>query len=166
MIRRALVGRTPCLGDSEVKGVVPAELVHLVREETVRLHHHERVGRLHGEDEVVVVVLAADARELERRLHHAGGGVAVTGQGAGAEGTVVGADAHGDAALLALEHERGERLLDGLELGVVLLVRLVKDILKLFATVGKVTGVDANLVEALGVRSVVRSSNFYSSNYV
>ena len=138
------------LGHAQVKRVVPAELVHLVREESVRLHHHQRVGRLHGEDKVVVVVLAADAGKLERGLDHARGGIAVAGEGPGGEGPVVGADAHGDAALLALEHERREDLLDLLNLGVVLLVRLVQDVLELLPPVREVTGVDADLVEALG----------------
>jgi hypothetical protein len=35
------------------------------------LHHNLGVGGLHGEKEVVVIVLAANARELEGALNHA-----------------------------------------------------------------------------------------------
>ena len=51
------------------------------------LDHDEGVGGLHGEEEVVVVVLAADAGELEGGLHHAPGRVAVEAEDAGGEGT-------------------------------------------------------------------------------
>mmetsp|Transcript_6634 Transcript_6634/g.20058 ORF Transcript_6634/g.20058 Transcript_6634/m.20058 type:complete len:528 (+) Transcript_6634:76-1659(+) len=69
-----------CLSHPQVHGVVPAKAVQLRRQQAVRLHHHQRVGRLHGKHKVVEVVLAADARELKGRLHHALGRVAVVRQ--------------------------------------------------------------------------------------
>ena len=52
-------------------GVVPAMRIHLLGQETIRLHHDQRVAGLHGEQEVVVVPVPADLRKLKRRLHHA-----------------------------------------------------------------------------------------------
>ena len=98
------------LGDAEVERVVPAEAVLLGGEEAVRLHHHQRVRRLHREDEVVVVVGAADVGELDRRLDHPARRVAVEGKGARRERAVVGADPHRAVALLALLDERREHL--------------------------------------------------------
>jgi hypothetical protein len=64
------------LSDAQVEGVVPALGVHLLGQQPVGLDHYERVGRLHGEQEVVVVVLAADVRKLKRALHlHANTGM-------------------------------------------------------------------------------------------
>mmetsp|Transcript_44841 Transcript_44841/g.71975 ORF Transcript_44841/g.71975 Transcript_44841/m.71975 type:complete len:257 (+) Transcript_44841:582-1352(+) len=94
-------------------------------------------------------MLAADARKLKGGLHHAVGGVAVAGQRARAEGTVVGADAHGDAILLTLEHQRREDLLDFVQLGVVLRIRLIQDVFKFLTPIGEVARVDADFIEAL-----------------
>ena len=64
------------LSDAQMEGVVPALGVHLLSQQPVGLDHNERVGRLHGEQEVVVVVLTADVRKLKRALHlHAKDGI-------------------------------------------------------------------------------------------
>mmetsp|Transcript_11565 Transcript_11565/g.28359 ORF Transcript_11565/g.28359 Transcript_11565/m.28359 type:complete len:230 (+) Transcript_11565:1754-2443(+) len=94
-------------------------------------------------------MLAADARELKRALNHACGGVAIVGESARGEGTVVGANAHRAALLLALEHKGGECLLNVVELSLVVRGVLVVDLLERLAAVGEVPRVDANLVEAL-----------------
>ena len=61
---------------------------------------------------------------------------------------MVGADAHRDTALLALEHEWRKTLLDARDLGRVVLVRVLAHAEKLL--VGEVAGVDAHLVDVLG----------------
>ena len=134
--------------------VVPALLVHFAGEQAVRLHHDERVGCLHGEDEVVVVVLAADARKLKGALDHALGRVAEVRERPCAEASVVGSDANRASHFLALEHERRERLLDVVELALVVRGVLVGDFLELLASVGVVSRVDSDLLE--GVRHLER----------
>ncbi len=57
----------------------------------------------------------ADVGELDGTLHHATGGVTVVRQDASRKRSMVGADAHRPAQLLALEHERLEALFDGYE---------------------------------------------------
>lgn len=47
------------------------------------LNHDEGVAGLHAENEVVVVVRAADLGKLKRRLHHSAGGIAVEAEDAG-----------------------------------------------------------------------------------
>ena len=102
------------LGDAEVDRVIPvrAELVEPRDEQPVGVDHHLGVARLHREDELVVIHLAGDAGELERALDHAERRVAVAVHDAVGERAVVGADAHGDAALLAELDQRREALVD------------------------------------------------------
>ncbi len=57
------------LSDTQVQGVVPPLGIHLLCEQPVGLHHHKRVGCLHGEEEIVVIVVTADVRKLKRALH-------------------------------------------------------------------------------------------------
>mmetsp|Transcript_13919 Transcript_13919/g.52182 ORF Transcript_13919/g.52182 Transcript_13919/m.52182 type:complete len:252 (-) Transcript_13919:487-1242(-) len=132
-----------------MQGVVPVDLVHLVRQQTVRLDHHERVTGFHGEHEVVVVVFAADARKLERAFHHPGGGVSKPRKRARAEAPVVHPDAHRHAPFLALQNQGGEHLFDFQYLRFVLLVGFVQDVFKLFPPIREVPGVDAYFVETL-----------------
>lgn len=44
------------LSNTQVEGVVPAMLIHFSGQKAVSLDHHQRVGGLHREQEVVVVV--------------------------------------------------------------------------------------------------------------
>ena len=52
------------LGHAEMQRVVPSEAILLGGEEAVGLDHHERVGGLHREDEVVEVEGAANVGKL------------------------------------------------------------------------------------------------------
>jgi hypothetical protein len=81
-----------------------------MHEQSVGLHHHLHVAGLHAQHDLVVVLIAADAQELEGALHHALGRVAVAVEYAVAEAAVVGADAHGRAVLFADAHQWGEAL--------------------------------------------------------
>lgn len=86
--------------DAQVEGVVPALGVHLLSQQPVGLDHDERVGRLHGEQEVVVVVLAADVRKLKRALHlHAKDGMISRPLHGAASQVLVGALQFGAAVL-------------------------------------------------------------------
>ena len=99
--------------------------VHARHQQSVGLDHDLRVRGLHRQHDVVVVVLAGDAHELERRLDHARRRIAVAVHDAVGQGAVIGADAHGDAAVLALEHQRREALFDAIDLRGVVLVRIL-----------------------------------------
>ena len=138
------------LGHAQVEGVVPVHPVHLGGQEAVGLDHDEGVGRLHGEDEVVVVLGAADVGELDGRLDHAAGGVSVEGQDAARQRSVVGADPHAPVELLALLDE-GEHGLDQvLALLDVVGLALVHLLLKVLPPVGKVARIDPNLLDGVG----------------
>lgn len=140
----------PGLGNAEVEGVVPIHPVHLGGQEAVGLDHDEGVGGLHGKHEVVVVLRAADVGELDGRLDHAAGGVAIERQDAARQRPVVGADAHAPVELLALLDE-GEHGLDQvLPLLDVVGLALVHLLLKVLPPVGEVAGVDANLLDGVG----------------
>jgi hypothetical protein len=96
-------------GDAEVDRVVPIRAfgVEAGDEQAVGGDHDLGVAGLHGEDELVVVVIAGDAGEFEGAFDHAERGVAVAVHDAVAEGSVVGADAHGHAAVLAQSRTSG-----------------------------------------------------------
>mmetsp|Transcript_9669 Transcript_9669/g.19498 ORF Transcript_9669/g.19498 Transcript_9669/m.19498 type:complete len:216 (-) Transcript_9669:309-956(-) len=128
-------------------GVLPALRIHLRRQQPVRLHHDLWVGGLHGEEEVMVVVLAADARELESALHHALRGVSEVAQSARRQRPVIRPDPHRNVVLLALEDQRRERLLDVVQLGLVRGLVVVVLLLEALAAVGEVARIDPNLVK-------------------
>ena len=114
-----------------------------MHQQPVGLHHHLGVAGLHAQDDLVEVLVAADAQELEGALHHALGRVAVAVQDAVAEAAVVGADAHGGAVLLADAHQRGEAFTDALQLGGVLGIAVGAHVELLL--VGVVAGVHPHL---------------------
>ena len=138
------------LGDAEVERVIPvgAELEQAGGEQPVGIDHDLGVAGLHGEDEVVVGVLAGDAGELDGAFDHAGGGVAEAVHDAVGEGAVVGADAHGDLASLADFDEGLEGFVDTGEFLVVLVVSVFADGEFLF--IGEVAGIDADFLDPLG----------------
>ena len=123
-------------------GIVHAEGLHLLDEEACALHHHLHVAGLHRENQLVIVLLAADLGELYGTLGHALGGVAVARHDALAEGTVVGADAHGGAMGLANLYQARHFIADALQFVVVL---LVGEMGLAGIAVGVVAGVDAHL---------------------
>ena len=100
------------LGHTEVERVGHSLPAHPVGEHPVGLHHHLRVAGLHGQHDVVVVLIPADVQEFHGALDHAERGVAVVAEDAVGEGSVVGADAHGPFEFLALADERGEAVAD------------------------------------------------------
>src|ERR1039458_5303669 len=61
------------LGDAQVNRVIPVGTFVLQAryEQPIALDHDLRVARLHGELEVMKVMLAGDAGELQRALDHA-----------------------------------------------------------------------------------------------
>ncbi len=54
-----------------MEGVVPVVSVLLLRKKPIGLSHDQGITGLHAEQEVVVVHVPADVRELKRGLHHA-----------------------------------------------------------------------------------------------
>mmetsp|Transcript_19034 Transcript_19034/g.38600 ORF Transcript_19034/g.38600 Transcript_19034/m.38600 type:complete len:532 (-) Transcript_19034:99-1694(-) len=138
------------LCDAEVEGVIPPEAVLLGGEEAVGLNHDEGVGRLHGEHEVVVVLGAADVRELDGGFDHAAGGVAVEGQDATGKGAVIGPDAHGAVEGFALLHEGEHSLHEVLPFLGVVVLGLVHLLLEILTAICKVAGVDPNLLDGVG----------------
>mmetsp|Transcript_27883 Transcript_27883/g.81879 ORF Transcript_27883/g.81879 Transcript_27883/m.81879 type:complete len:302 (+) Transcript_27883:1513-2418(+) len=133
-----------------MEGVIPAEAVLLGRKEAVALDHDEGVRRLHGEDEVVVILRAANVGELDSRLDHTAGGVAVKRQDAGGEGAMVGSDAHRAVERLALFHKGKHRLDEVLPLLHIVVLGLIDLLLEVLPTVGEVAGVDPDLLDGVG----------------
>ena len=88
------------------------------------------------------VVLATDAGELQRALHHAKRRVAVTVHDAVAERAVVRADAHGAFQLDGFQHQRRELFLDAPQLFSVLRVGVFFD--REFLRVRIVAGIHAD----------------------
>ncbi len=131
-------------------GVVPigAFGVEACDEEAVGFYHDLGVGGLHGEEEVVVVVVAGDACEFEGAFAHAEGGIAVAVHDAVGEGAVVGSDAHGAVEIFAEEDEGCEFLADAVEFLFVLGVCVFADFE--FFLIGVVAGVDANFFDPFG----------------
>ena len=93
---------TTHLCDSQVQRVIPAVGVHLLSQQAVGLHHHQRVAGLHAEQEVVVVQGTADVGKLEGALHHTARCVTIVAEDTSRQAAVVGADAHGSVQPLAL----------------------------------------------------------------
>ena len=81
-------------------------------------------------------------------LDHPQGGVSEAVHDAVGEGAVVGPDAHRDSARLALLHQGREALLEALQLGLVLGVRVLAHGEAL--AIGEVPGVDAHLLHVVG----------------
>jgi hypothetical protein len=92
-------------------------------------------------------VRLGDADELERALHHAERRVAVAVHDPVGERAVVRADAHRPAELLAAQHERRKRLVQPLQLAVVVRVGVLAHGELLL--VGVVAGVHADLLDVL-----------------
>ncbi len=92
----------------------------------------------------MVVVLAADADKFQRAFHHTQRRIAVAVHDAVGQRTVVGANAHGAAEFLALQHQRRERLLQPLEFIGVLIVAVLA--CRKFLAVGVVARIDADLL--------------------
>lgn len=137
-------------GDAEVDGVVPigAFGIEASDEEAVGLDHDLWVRGLHGEDEVVVVVIASDAGKLEGAFAHAEGGVAIAVHDAIRERAVVRTDAHGAAEILAECHQWNELVADFFQLGFVLVVGVFADFE--FLLIDVVAGIDADFFDPLG----------------
>mmetsp|Transcript_4026 Transcript_4026/g.12364 ORF Transcript_4026/g.12364 Transcript_4026/m.12364 type:complete len:207 (-) Transcript_4026:382-1002(-) len=97
----------------------------------------------------MVIVLAANSRKFKRRLNHTSWGIPVSGQSTCRQRSMVGADAHGNVVLFALQNQWREHFFNFIEFRLVFLVRFVQDILEFLSTVGKVTRVHSNLVQAI-----------------
>ena len=99
-------------GHAEMNRIIPIWpfLIQSRNEQPIRRDHYFRVRRFHREDERVIIEIARNPREFERALHHAKGRVTVTIQNTIGKRAVIGADAHGDAALLAKIHKWRETL--------------------------------------------------------
>ena len=138
------------LGDAEVDRVVPVRTLggEAGDEQAVSLDHDLGIGRLHRKHQLVVALLAGDAGELERALDHAERGVAVAVHDPVRERTVVGADAHGAAAVLAEADERDELVADAFELRRVLAVRIFADLE--FFLIDEIARVDADFFHPFG----------------
>ena len=137
----------PRLGHAKVQRIVHALLVHALHEQPVRLHHHDGVGGLHGQHDLVVVVLAEDAQKLQCGLHHALRRIAVAVHHAVGKRTVVGADTQSASMFFEVRNQRQQRCFDALQFLGVLCVGVLPH-LKLLA-VGVVSGVDAHLLDEL-----------------
>ena len=136
-------------GDAKMDGIVHTEGVHLLDKEACALHHHLHVAGFHGEDKLVVVLLAAHLGKLDGGLGHSLGGVAVTAHDALAERAVVGADAHGGVVLLAYLDEARHLLPYPLKLVGVL---LFGEMGLAGVSVGIVAGIDTHLLHDRGSR--------------
>ena len=95
----------------------------------------------------MVAVVAGDAGEFQRALAHAERAVAVAVHDAVGKGTVVRADPHRAAEILAEKDEWGELLADALQFRLVLIVRVFADLKFLF--IGVVAGVHTDFLHPL-----------------
>ncbi len=132
-----------------MEGVIPVgpELIEAGDEESVALDHDLGVAGLHGEAEVVEVVVAGDAGEFEGAFDHSEGGIPVAVHDAVGEGPVVGADAEGAALLFTGEDEGGKGGLDASQFLFVLGVGVFTDGEPFL--VGVVPGVDPDFLHPL-----------------
>mmetsp|Transcript_13680 Transcript_13680/g.27209 ORF Transcript_13680/g.27209 Transcript_13680/m.27209 type:complete len:200 (+) Transcript_13680:2464-3063(+) len=130
-------------------GISPPLLVLFCHEEPIGLRHDDRVGGLHGEDEVVEVILSADLRKFLGRLHHSSGSIAIEGEDTRTQGTMVCSDSDGSLVLFASLQKGDKQLLDSLP-PLFEIVPSVKNLfLKFLHTVRKVPGVHPNLLECI-----------------
>mmetsp|Transcript_69735 Transcript_69735/g.167417 ORF Transcript_69735/g.167417 Transcript_69735/m.167417 type:complete len:212 (+) Transcript_69735:1525-2160(+) len=95
-----------------MQGIVPSQLIHLLGQLPVGLHHHLWVGGLHAEDEVVVVMLAANLTKLNCRGNHAFGGIAILEQDALGQGAMVHTNSKRLTLLLKLQNQWYKTLCD------------------------------------------------------
>ena len=139
-------GRT---SDAEMQRVVPPELVLLLCKQPVGRHHDQRVARLHGEHEVVVVMLAADVSKLKRTGHHASWCVAIERQDTCRQTAVVRSNSHSGSQLLALQYQGREHVLNVRTLSLKICGILVVDLIKRLAAIDKISWVDPDLLKGL-----------------
>ena len=104
----AAILSVPGLRHPKVKRKCHVFLVHARDQEAVRLDHDLRVGRLHGHHHIEIPFVHTNAQELEGAFHHAQRRIAIATHDAVRQGTVVGANPHGPAKLLAFLDEWGE----------------------------------------------------------
>ena len=123
-------------------------LGHSGHKQTVRLHHHLRVGGLHRHHDVVVTFVHANPQEFQGAFHHPQGRVSVPTHDAVGQGPVVGADAHGPSKALALLDQGREFLPDANELFRVRFVGVLEVLKPLF--VGIVAGIHADFLHVVG----------------
>ena len=114
------------LGHAEVQGEVHALALHHVAKQAHGAHHDDGVAGLDAHDHVAEFLPLTDAQELHAALHDALGRVAVARHDAIRQGTVVHADAERCAVLAADGQQALEAFLQALQLGGILLVRVVQ----------------------------------------
>mmetsp|Transcript_38243 Transcript_38243/g.80471 ORF Transcript_38243/g.80471 Transcript_38243/m.80471 type:complete len:265 (+) Transcript_38243:2120-2914(+) len=133
-----------------MEGIIPIQTVHLARQQSVTLHHHQGIGRLHGEDEVVIILRAANVGEFDGALHHTAGSVPVIAQDATAQTPVIGTDAHATIELLAFGHEGQHGLGEVFAFLDVIVLAFVHLVLEVLSAVGEVSGIDADFFDGVG----------------
>src|SRR6056300_672184 len=97
-----------CLSYPEMKGVVHTFSSHQGDHQSISLDHHLGVTRLHGKNDLVVVMGPGDPKEFKSRFCHSTGAVSEAIHNPVGQGTVVGANSHGPAQFLAPRHQGGE----------------------------------------------------------
>ena len=145
----ATIFTIPCFGDTEMNRIIPIRplLIESRHKQAVGGDHDLGVGGLHGKDHLVEIEITRDPGKLQSALDHSKGRVTESVHDPVAQGAVVGADPHRDAALLTELHERGEPFPDPLQLGGVFGVAVVAHIELL--GVSEVTWIDPHLLHPL-----------------
>mmetsp|Transcript_5470 Transcript_5470/g.9006 ORF Transcript_5470/g.9006 Transcript_5470/m.9006 type:complete len:295 (+) Transcript_5470:1485-2369(+) len=130
-------------------GIVPSHTVLFGCQQTVTLHHDERVTGLHGKDKIVVILTATNVSKFNGRFHHAAGRITVVTQDTAGEGSMVGTNAHATIEFLTLLNERNHGFDEILAFFKVILFCFVHFFFKILAAIGKVAWIDANLFERI-----------------
>ena len=133
---------------SQVQWIIHAFLVHVRYQQPIGLHHHLRIGGLHRNDHIVVIMLAADSQELHSTFNHAHRCVAVTTQDAVRQRSVICTNAHCPTEVLAFEHERSKPGFDAFQLIRIRCIGVCEFFEFLF--VGVVAWIHSNLLHIIG----------------
>ena len=123
--------------------------IHRLDEQADGGDHHDRVGGLDGDDDIVELLAPEDPQKLHTALDDALRGVAIARHDAVGERAVVHADAHGGVVLLAGVDEGHQLGLDLPQLGGILIVGVFQ-MLERAPWVDVVAGIDTHLLAVEG----------------
>ena len=132
-------------GHPQMQWIIPSQSILLGRQETIGLYHDEWITRLHGKDKVVIIETATDIGKFQGRFDHTAGSIPIKGQDAGRQRAVIGPDPHTPIQFLTFLDQGFQGLDQVGPFTEIIFFRFVNLFLKIFASVGKVSWIDAYL---------------------